>query len=162
MALLLAMVADTMVAQGHSELVSCGNGVYLLVRDNGYVVVYAAHWLDEDEAVQIALDCIQMIEVLSLAGRVPLTLQFANDFMQDLKQLEKAVKSVTSASGQTATQNIYTVQKTGKQKTTTCVAVTHYVVKHSIPPTASLLLVVLCVLLGYFLSKLILGRVLSG
>ena len=163
MVLLLAMTADVAVAQGYSELVPCGSGVYLLVRDDGYVVVYAVSWLDEDWAIQVALDCMQAIELSPLAHRAPPTLQPTSGLIQDLKQLEKIIEQAISASRQAAAQDIYTVQKIGERETTTaCAAMTHYTVRHSISPTVSLLFVVLCALLGYFLSKLVLGRALSS
>ena len=161
--LLLALTVNVIVARGYSELVPCGNGVYLLVRDDGYVTVYAMPGLDKNEVMQIALDCLQTVEYFSLAHRASLIQQSIGSPMQDLKQLEKAIKLIVGASRQTVTQNVYTVQKTSEQKTmSTCVVTTYYTVKHSVSPMVPLLLVILGVLSGYSLSKLVLGRVLGG
>ncbi|HIP85107.1 MAG TPA: hypothetical protein EYH17_00510 [Pyrodictium sp.] len=155
--LLLALVASVMVVQGYSKLIPCGNGVYLLVEDNGYVTVYAMLGVDESKAIRIALECLEMIENSPLAHEMPLTLEPISAPMQGVKwRVEEVGEIVMGVSSQT------TVQKMSKWEKATTIASTPHSLEYSVSPTISMLLVILCVLLGYFLSKLVIGRILSG
>jgi len=155
---LLVVAVSVRVVQGYSELVSCSNGVYLFVEDNGYVTVYAVLGIDEDEAMQIALECLRAIEHLLLMQKTPM-LQPIGSYAQSLEwrleQVEEAVNLVASASSQMVLQEM-------SRRGTIATTVTHHATRYSVSPTMSTLLVILSVLLGYLLSRHMLERFLGG
>jgi len=98
-----------------------------------------------------------MIENSPLAHEMPLTLEPISAPMQGVKwRVEEVGEIVMGVSSQT------TVQKMSKWEKATTITSTPHSLEYSVSPTISMLLVILCVLLGYFLSKLVIGRILSG
>lgn len=154
---LLVATVNVVFAKGYSELIPCSNGVYLLVEDNGYVVVYAVPSINESEAIRIALECLQLIDYSQpmLQEMLWAAKGLVHGLEGGLRQVEEGVNLVKGGYGQSVIGGV------GKLDIAENMASARRGVGYIVSPTMSMFLVILCILLGYTISKFALERVLG-